>query len=90
MKVKQRVGDFQLRGGILENQAGLGLDYFVARDRVRFIGEIWDLGRDPDPHVKLRLQWHFAGRFFFTGGWDDVLRRELRSFYLGGGYSFRR
>ena len=86
----QRFGRFQARGGILESQAGFGLDYFVAQDRLRFIGEVWDLGRDPDPHVKLRFQWNLNGRFFISGGWDDALRSGLRSYYLGGGYSFSR
>lgn len=85
----QRIKSFQIRGGIMESQAGLGLDFFALNDRVRFSGEIWDLGRDPDPHAKLRLQWNIAGRFFLTGGWDDFLRDELRSVYVGGGYSFR-
>jgi hypothetical protein len=87
--IAQRVKDFQIRGGILENQAGLGLDFFAARDKLRFTAEIWDLGRDPDPHAKLRMQWNVTGRFFVTGGWDDFLREDLRGFYLGGGYSFR-
>jgi phospholipid/cholesterol/gamma-HCH transport system substrate-binding protein len=85
----QRLGDFQLRGGIMESQAGLGVDFFAASDRLRFTSEIWDIGRDPDPHVKFRAQWNFIGRFFLTGGWDDALRPESRSYYLGGGYSFR-
>ena len=86
----QRFGRFQVRGGILESQAGFGIDYFAVQDRLRFIGEVWDLGRDPDPHVKLRVQWNLKGRFFLTGGWDDALRSGLRSYYLGGGYSFTR
>ena len=88
--IAQRFGQFQVRGGILESQAGFGIDYFLAEDRLRFIGEVWDLGRDPDPHVKLRFQWNLSGRFFLTGGWDDALRSGLRSYYLGGGYSFTR
>ncbi len=86
----QRFGRFQVRGGILESQAGFGVDFFAARDRLRLIGEVWDLGRDPDPHVKLRFQWSLGSRFFVTGGWDDALRSGLRSYYLGGGYSFTR
>lgn len=85
----QRLREFQIRGGILENQAGLGVDYFTAADRLRFTAEIWDLGRDPDPHAKLRFQWNVTGRFFVTGGWDDFLRDELRGYYVGFGYSFR-
>ena len=86
----QRFGRVQVRGGILESQAGFGIDYFAVQDRLRFIGEVWDLGRDPDPHVKLRFQWNLGSRFFLTGGWDDALRSGLRSYYLGGGYSFTR
>lgn len=89
-QLTQRLNEFQLRGGILENQAGLGVDYFIGSgERLRLSAEIWDLGRDPDPHAKLRFQWNVSGRFFVTGGWDDFLRDDLRGFYLGGGYSFR-
>jgi phospholipid/cholesterol/gamma-HCH transport system substrate-binding protein len=85
----QRLGNFQLRGGILESQAGLGMDLFLADDKLRLTTEVWDIGRDPDPHLKFRAQWNMLGRFFLTGGWDDALRPDLRSYYLGGGYSFR-
>ncbi|NKB87360.1 MAG: MCE family protein [Acidobacteria bacterium] len=87
--ITQRLGNFQMRGGILESQAGLGLDLFLADDKLRVTSEVWDIGRDPDPHLKFRAQWNIVGRFFLTGGWDDALRPDLRSYYLGGGYSFR-
>ena len=85
----QRLGDFQFRGGILESQAGLGVDFFAAGDKIRVTTELWDLGRDPDPHLKIRAQWSVLGRFFLTGGWDDAFRPDQRSYFLGGGYSFR-
>jgi len=87
--ITQRLGNFQLRGGILESQAGLGVDFFAANERLRITTEMWDLGRDPDPHLKFRAQWNVFGRFFVTGGWDDAFRPDQRSYYLGGGYSFR-
>lgn len=87
--ITQRLGKFQLRGGILESQAGLGVDFFLADDKLRVSTEMWDLGRDPDPHLKFRAQWNLLGRFFVTGGWDDAFRPDQRSYYLGGGYSFR-
>lgn len=85
----QRLGNFQLRGGILESQAGIGVDFFAADDKIRLTTEMWDLGRDPDPHLKFRAQWSVVGRFFLTGGWDDAFRPDQRSYFLGGGYSFR-
>jgi phospholipid/cholesterol/gamma-HCH transport system substrate-binding protein len=85
----QRLGNFQFRGGILESQAGLGVDFFAVNDKIRLSAEMWDLGRDPDPHLKFRAQWNVLGRFFLTGGWDDALRSDQRSYFLGGGYSFR-
>jgi len=87
--ITQRLGNFQLRGGILESQAGLGIDFFAANDKIRLTTEMWDLGRDPDPHLKIRAQWSVIGRFFITGGWDDAFRPDQRSYFLGGGYSFR-
>lgn len=85
----QRLGNFQFRGGILESQAGLGVDFFAVNDKIHLSAEMWDLGRDPDPHLKFRAQWNVLGRFFLTGGWDDALRPDQRSYFLGGGYSFR-
>ena len=85
----QRVNNWQFRGGVVESEAGFGIDYFGPDNRLRLSAEAWDLGRDPDPHVKLRAQYLVFGRFFVTGGWDDLLRDNLRQVFLGGGYSFR-
>lgn len=85
----QRRGNWQLRGGLLESEAGGGIDYFAADDRWRFTFEAWDFGRDPDPHLKLRGQYQLFERLFVTAGWDDLLSDEFRQFFFGAGYSFR-
>lgn len=85
----QRVGDWQFRGGLLEGDFGAGVDYFAGDDRWRFTVEAWDLGRDPDPHVKLRGQYALVNRLFLTAGWDELLNSERREFFVGAGFSFR-
>ena len=45
-----RFTSWQFRGGLMENEAGVGIDYFTRSDRLRFTFEGWDFGRNPDPH----------------------------------------
>ncbi|MFQ5743752.1 MAG: MlaD family protein [Acidobacteriota bacterium] len=87
----QRSGHWQLRGGLLESEAGGGVDYFAGRnDLWRLTFEAWDFGRDDNPHLKLRGQYRVFDRLFVTGGWDDLASDAHRQFFIGGGYSFRR
>ena len=88
-QLAQRLGNWQVRGGLLESEAGVGVDYFLGNNRLRLSFEAWDLGRDPDPHLKLRGRYRFYDRFFLTAGWDDLLRDNLRQVFIGGGYDFQ-
>ena len=84
-----RFNDLQLRGGLMENEAGVGLDYFLASDRLRFILEGWDFGRNPDPHLKFYGQVDVWDRLFVTAGADDLLSSDFRQFFIGAGFKFR-
>ena len=75
-------GDGSQQGGIVPT---LGAYY------VRPLNDRWALGASLAgiSGGALNPDNDWAGRFFITGGWDDILRTNLRSYYLGGGYSFR-
>ena len=85
----QRFTNLQLRGGLMENEAGVGIDYFVGSDRVRFTFEGWDFGRNPDPHLKFRSQVDVWDRLFVSVGADDLLSSKFRQFFVGAGFKFR-
>jgi phospholipid/cholesterol/gamma-HCH transport system substrate-binding protein len=84
-----RVNDWQLRGGLMESQAGIGIDYFRASDRLRFSVDGWDFGRDPDPHLKFSGSFDVWDRLFLTVGGDDLLSSDFRQFFVGAGFRFR-
>ncbi len=84
-----RFNYFQLRGGLMENEAGVGIDLFLISDRVRFTVEGWDFGRNPDPHLKFRGMVDVWDRLFITAGADDLLSRDFRQYFIGAGFKFR-
>lgn len=84
-----RVDNWQFRGGLMESEAGVGLDLFTAGDRLRFSLDGWDFGRNPDPHIKLFAQFDVWDRVFITAGGDDLLSSDFRQFFVGAGFKFR-
>jgi phospholipid/cholesterol/gamma-HCH transport system substrate-binding protein len=84
-----RLNDLQFRGGLMESEAGVGIDLFTFSDRLRFSLDGWDFGRNPDPHIKLFAQFDVWDRVFITAGGDDLLSSDFRQFFVGGGFKFR-
>ena len=84
-----RFGDWQLRGGLMESEVGGGMDYFLGSDRWRFSFEAWDFGRDPEPHLKLYGGFTFWDRLLIVVGYDDMLSKDLRQVFVGGGFTFK-
>ncbi len=84
-----RINSFQFRGGLMESEAGVGIDWFTASDRLRFRMDGWDFGRNPDPHLKFSGQFDVWDRVFITAGADDLLSDDFRQFFFGAGFRFR-
>lgn len=84
-----RLNNWQLRGGLMESEAGVGIDLFTFSDRMRLSLDGWDFGRNPDPHIKLFAQFDVWDRVFITAGGDDLLSDEFRQFFIGAGFRFR-
>lgn len=84
-----RINNWQLRGGLMESEAGVGIDFYTANDRWRFRLDSWDFGRNPDPHIKFTTQLDVWDRVFITAGADDLLSTDFRQFFIGAGFKFR-
>lgn len=84
-----RINNWQFRGGLMESEAGIGIDFFTAGDRLRFRLDSWDFGRNPDPHIKFTSQFDVWDRVFITAGADDLLSSDFRQFFLGAGFKFQ-
>lgn len=84
-----RINNWQFRGGLMESEAGVGVDFYTANDRLRFRLDSWDFGRNPDPHIKFTGQFDVWDRVFITAGGDDLLSTDFRQFFIGAGFKFR-
>jgi len=84
-----RFDQWQFRGGLMESEAGVGIDLFSFNDRLRFSLDGWDFGRNPDPHIKLGGQFDVWDRVFITAGADDLLSSDFRQFFIGAGFKYR-
>ncbi len=76
-----------LWAGVIENSAGVQVDYTFFRKRAALSLEAFDFGRerDLDPHLRLTGQWNFLRNLYVKAGYDDPLVEEFRSPFVGVG-----
>lgn len=75
-----RLGAFSPRAGVMESKFGVGLDYFVFKDRLRFTIETSDFNRDPRPRFRFLTRFCLSKYVYLLAGIDDFaldLGREL-------------
>ncbi len=75
--------DFTIRGGLMENSGGIGFDYNLYRDKLKFSMDAFDLS-----HLNLRaqLQYNIWKGLYVLGGVSDALNSQnKKSNYLGAG-----
>jgi phospholipid/cholesterol/gamma-HCH transport system substrate-binding protein len=87
LQIAKRFYDFTIHGGIIESSGGIGLDYELFDDRLKFSLEGWDFG-DDDPHLKFTGSFYVYDRIFINSGVDDMMNDDFRSFFVGAGILF--
>lgn len=90
--VAKRYSDLNLRGGLIESSAGLGLDYYLFGDRIILSAETFNFSGyndlAPNPQVRAVATWRFQKYLFVYLGGDELANEEYRTFLLGGGILF--
>ena len=76
-----------VRGGLLEETGGAGLDYVLLKDRLKMSMEIFDFNRENDmnSHGRMDFTFKLPKGLRVIAGWDDFLESEYQSFYFGAG-----
>ena len=88
-QIAKRFRDVTLRGGIIESTGGVGFDYYMFKDRLKFTFEAFDFDKKRNPHLKAGLTFNLNKYFFIVGGYDDfVSKLKLESPYFGVGFHF--
>jgi phospholipid/cholesterol/gamma-HCH transport system substrate-binding protein len=75
--------NFTVRGGMIENSGGLGVDYFFHRNRFRFTTEAFEFS---NLNLRTSLTYNIYKGIYVTGGMTDILNASSRySNYVGAG-----
>ena len=90
----KRFDDVMLRGGIIENTGGVGVDYFLNHDKIKLSSDIYDFNavndvRGDKPHVTFKGSYLYLKHIQFIGGIDNILNSGARTFFLGVGVKFK-
>jgi phospholipid/cholesterol/gamma-HCH transport system substrate-binding protein len=91
LQIGQRYFDTVFKGGLMENEFGVGVEqYFGRTDQYRIGLDVWDFGNDLGPHVKISALWRFYSNAFVVIGADDVASKEskFRDAFFGVGVRF--
>jgi len=80
-----RFGDFSPRAGIMESEIGVGLDYYVLRDRLRFSLESYDFNRDPRPQFRILASFYPTKYLYLVLGLNDFSIASNREVIFGFG-----
>ncbi len=85
------LGNFDLRGGLIESSGGAGVDWHLFDRRLRFSIEAFDFSRtdDLDPHLRFTTRFKLSDNIYLLGGYDDPLADEYESLFLGAGVTWR-
>lgn len=89
--IAQRYYDTVVRGGIMENRFGMGIDqYFGKEDQFSIGMDVWDFSNELGPHVKVTGLWRFYSNAFLVVGGDDLASEDpqFRDAFFGIGIHF--
>lgn len=78
--------DWRLRGGIIENRGGVGMDYMPAQP-VSASVDVWDFGSNDGrkPSVKLYGNLNMTRSLYLMGGGNDIANKGNRNWFVGAG-----
>ncbi len=89
----RRLSDFLFRAGWQDSSGGVGLDYFMFKDKLKMSLEAFDFNavndlRSTTAHVNVALRYRYLDHLDFYGGFDNVLNPGSFNVYLGIGMNF--
>lgn len=89
----KRFDDLLLRFGAIESTGGIGFDYFMNHDRLKFSAEVFDFNavndiRSERAHLKAQLRYQMLKHLELYGGWDNFLNPQSQNLFLGLGLRF--
>lgn len=88
-QIARRLYDAVLRGGIFENGAGVGVDYYLLDDDLKLTFEMFSGDFDHNPHLRAMASYNIWKIFYVSLGYDDFASDQgHESPFVGFGLSF--
>lgn len=89
----KRFDNTLLRFGAIESTGGIGVDYFMNHDRLKFSAEAFDFNavndyRSERTHLKAQVRYQMLKHLELYGGWDNFLNPGSQNIFLGLGLRF--
>ena len=89
----KRFDNTLLRFGAIESTGGIGVDYFMKHDKLKFSAEAFDWNavndvRGSNPHLKAQARYQMLKHMELYGGWDNFLNSASQNFFFGLGLRF--
>jgi len=85
----KRYGNINLKAGLMESTGGVGMDYYLWRDSVRFTADLFNFGgydiKSPNPELKITGRYYIQKYIFLYMGGDELFNEAYRSFFAGFG-----
>lgn len=85
------MGDFTVRAGLFDSEAGGAFDWHLYDRRLSFSMEAFDFSREDelDPHLRFTTRYLLSPNVYVLGGYDDFLTDEYESFFVGAGIRWK-
>jgi len=92
-EIGKRYDNLVVRGGIIQNTGGVGIDYFMYNDFIKLSSDLYDFNHENDyrnnnPHLDVYGRYLYLKHLEFIAGIDDILNTNARQFFLGIGVNF--
>jgi phospholipid/cholesterol/gamma-HCH transport system substrate-binding protein len=89
----KRFDNTLIRFGAIESTGGVGVDYFMNHDKLKFSAEAFDFNaindiRGSRAHLKAQVRYQMLKHLELYGGWDNFLNPESQTIFLGLGLRF--
>ena len=92
LEYAKRWGNLALRLGLIESSGGLGADYYVLDDRIKFSVDSWNYNsREPgneNTHLKATASYGLGKTFYVNAGYDNFLNSQRKASFVGVGLRF--
>jgi len=90
----KRYNNILFRGGLIDSTGGIGIDYFMLNDALRFKTEVYDFNavndiRGNNPHARIEARYQTLKHINFYAGYDNFLNKDTANLYLGIGIGFK-